>query len=462
MTRLLPEEILASVGHSITFQYGQINILNKETFRARVESLARIAALGDAECSGWARYVLRETARQLGIYPASLERVYRAMAVQPDFPRFTVPAINLRVLPYHSACAVFRAAREQEAAAIIFELSRTEMEYTGQEPAEYAAMIFAAAISCGYQGPLFLQGDHFEINESQLRQNPCDEIGTLETLVDLCVAAGFYQFDLDASTSLPQDGTRTEIPLDENIHLSSQMLYYIRSLESEGLTMAVGASAGAQEGANTTQEDLRAFLNGFNAEMSVIDPDCTGFCKVSIHSDAKHGGVVLPDGSIARVRLDFDTIQKLGKMAREEFGLGGIVQHGASTLPEEAFGKFVEVGTCEIHLATNMMNIFFNLIPASLRQEMYQYAKLKCASERKPYLTDDQFYYNTRKNAIGPFKKQCWDLPAKQKEQIVSAWEEQFNQFFTLLQLKGTRDIISKWVQPVDMLPILDDYLPAD
>ena len=43
--------------------------------------------------------------------------------------------------------------------ALIFEIARSEIGYTGIRPAEYAASIRAAAIKEGYQGPLFLQGD---------------------------------------------------------------------------------------------------------------------------------------------------------------------------------------------------------------------------------------------------------------------------------------------------------------
>ena len=34
--------------------------------------------------------------------------------------------------------------------------------------------------------------------------------------------------------------------------------------------------------------------------------------------------------------LDFDTLAKLSRAARDSFGLGGAVQHGASTLPDVA------------------------------------------------------------------------------------------------------------------------------
>ena len=73
-----------------------------------------------------------------------------------------------------------------------------------------------------------------------------------------------------------------------------------------------------------------------------------------------HGGVVLPDGSIAKVSIDFNTLKELSQVAREEYGLGGAVQHGASTLPDEAFDMFPKVDTVEVHLATGFQNIIYD------------------------------------------------------------------------------------------------------
>ena len=95
-----------------------------------------------------------------------------------------------------------------------------------------------------------------------------------------------------------------------------------------------------------------------------------GLSKISIQTGTSHGGVVLPDGSIANVNLDFGILLKLSRAARSAYGMGGTVQHGASTLPENAFGKFVESEAIEVHLATNFQNIIFDHLPEGLRTEM--------------------------------------------------------------------------------------------
>ena len=67
-------------------------------------------------------------------------------------------------MSYYTARAAFRAAKPIDAGAIIFEIARSEIGYTEQRPHEYAAMITAAALREGFTGPLFIQGDHVQVN----------------------------------------------------------------------------------------------------------------------------------------------------------------------------------------------------------------------------------------------------------------------------------------------------------
>ena len=90
---------------------------------------------------------------------------------------------------------------------------------------------------------------------------------------------------------------------------------------------------------------------------------------------------------------------------------------------------------------------------------MYAYLREKQGSERKSDMTDEQFYYKVRKNAVGPFKAQSWALPASTKEQINKDWETQFAKLFNLLGTKATRQYVAKFVKPVVIQPNLKDYL---
>ncbi len=111
-----------------------------------------------------------------GIYPSSINSFYEARGKE-EFPaNFTVPAINLRGLTFDLAKSIFRVAKRNNSGAFIFEIAKSEIGYTHQRPLEYSAVILAAAIKEGFRGPVFIQGDHFQVNPKKFKEKPDEEI----------------------------------------------------------------------------------------------------------------------------------------------------------------------------------------------------------------------------------------------------------------------------------------------
>mgnify|MGYP001179611992 FL=1 len=458
----LMKEIVELMDGSLAISQESVRVLDAPRFQQNIHKLAEVAALAGGTKGGYARYVIRMAALDLGIYSASINDLYMARG-RGEVPfTFTVPAINLRALTFDAARAVFRVALGMDAASFIFEIARSEMTYTDQRPTEYTSSILAAAIAEGYRGPVFIQGDHFQISAKRYAADPVAEVDALKSLIIEAVAGGFFNIDVDTSTLV--DLSKVSIPEQQkvNVELSAYLAAFVRSVEPAGVTISVGGEIGEVGGQNSTEEELRAYLDGFNAELKKIAGDAVGLSKISIQTGTSHGGVVLPDGSIAKVEVDFGTMLKLSRISRTDYGMGGAVQHGASTLPEDAFGQFVEAEAVEIHLATNFQNIFFEHMPAALREEIYAYLNEKHSADRKPGMTDEQFFYKTRKSAVGPFKKQSWMLPSEFRTEIGKAWESQFRKLFTLLGLAGTREYVDRFIQPVVVKPRLVDYLGTD
>ena len=163
------------------------------------DQLADAAVFGDAAWRDAARWLLWELGQVVGVRPASIHDLYMARG-QGKVHGFTVPAINIRGMAYDSARALFRAAVKREAGAFLFEIARSEMAYTDQRPAEYVAVLIAAALREGFRGPLFVQGDHFQANAKKYATDPEGEIGAIKVLIKEAVAAGFYNIDIDTST----------------------------------------------------------------------------------------------------------------------------------------------------------------------------------------------------------------------------------------------------------------------
>lgn len=196
---------------------------------------------------------------------------------------------------------------------------------------------------------------------------------------------------------------------------------------------------------NSTPEDLKAFMDGYKERLR---KGLVGISKISVQTGTSHGGVVLPDGSIAQVKLDFDTLKTLSDMASKDYGLAGAVQHGASTLPAEAFHKFPEVSAAEVHLATEFQNMIYESsnFPKELKDKIYAWLSVNVASEKKEGETEEQFFYKTRKKALGPFKKEIMSLPNEVRNSIVSDIESKFEFLFKQLNAVNNKELVDKFV----------------
>ncbi len=422
---------------------------------AFMDHLAYQAAFGDEDTRAAARWLIWETAQALGIRPASIHELYMARGRGDCQCSFTVPAMNLRMLAYDSARAVFRAARKLDAGAFIFEIARSEMGYTDQRPAEYTTSILAAALREGYHGPVFIQGDHFQVSAKRYASGAGGELQAIRDLIDEAIAAGFYNIDIDTSTLVDLSRPTHYEQQKLNYELCAEFTRYIRQRQPQGVIISVGGEIGEVGAKNSDEHDLRGFMQGYLEKMG----DLTGISKISIQTGTSHGGVVLPDGTLADVAIDFDTLRQLSALARAEYGMGGAVQHGASTLPESAFSKFVEAGACEVHLATAFQTMIMDhpSVPAALREEMKAWLFVHAADERKPQDTDEQFIYKARKKAIGPFKRMFWNLPAGAREAIGAALEERFEFLFRQLAIGNSVDLVRQFVTP----PEIHQPLPA-
>lgn len=435
------DELLRHLDGVVTVDREIVTVRDEPALREKIDGLIQTAVFGEGLVRDTARWLIWESAQGLGIYPASIHQLYMAIG-RGDVPaNFTVPAMNIRAMNYNSSRAVFRAANKHNVGAMLFEIARSEIGYTGQRPMEYTASVLAAAIKEGYRGPVFIQGDHFQVSLSRYKSAADAEVQAVKDLMDEAVAAGFYNIDIDTSTLVDLSYATLDEQQNTNYTLCARLTEYVRAIEPDGVTISLGGEIGEVGHKNSTVEELHAFMQGYRRELAQGLP---GISKISVQTGTSHGGVVLPDGTLAQVKVDFDTLHELSRVAREEYGLGGAVQHGASTLPPSAFNKFPEIGTVEIHLATNFQNIIFDYLPKELVDEAYAYLREHHKDEWKPGKTDEQSLYSARKRAIGPFKSQWWNLDEAKLAEIGGVLQEQFEFLFDQLNVKGTRDVVEQ------------------
>ncbi len=444
------EQLKTELLRSATVEWnGALRVVRPHDFRAgALENLAWTAVFGAPDARAAARQAVREAAASLGILPASILPLYRARG-RGEVGGFTVPAINIRMLGFDTARAVLRAARSLEVGALIFEIARSEIGYTDQRPGEYATVVLAAAIREDWKGPIFLQGDHYQTNPKKMKENAQKEIAAIEALIEEAIPAGFFQIDIDTSTLVDLSKPTLEEQQKVNSELCAHFTKFIRDREPKEMPISVGGEIGEVGKANSTPEELRAFMAEYQRALGNAD----GIAKVSVQTGSSHGGVVGPDGTVQRVSIDFDTLRRISSVAQKEYGMAGAVQHGASTLAPEQFGHFPDSDCAEIHLATEFQNMVYDhpSLPYPLRRAVERWVFENMASQKKPGETENQFLYKNRKQAIGPFKEQFWNLPVGTREAIRDSLEKKFRFLFETLRVGGTRELVARYVRPADV-----------
>ena len=434
---------------AVRVEDGNVTIVDEAALASpEMDDLVRAAVFGDQDTRDNARWLIWEIGQNVGVVPSSIHDLYLARG-RGETGGYTVPAINVRGMSYDTARSIFRTAMKLNAGAFLLEIARSEIAYTDQRPAEYVAVMTAAALREGWRGPLFIQGDHFQINAKKFAADPVPEVNAVKALAREAIAAGFYNIDIDTSTLVDLSKPNLDEQQRTNYEQAAEIAAFVRGEQPEGIDISLGGEIGEVGTENSTVEELRAFMDGFTRALATVAPGAEGLSKISVQSGTTHGGVVLPDGTIADVQIDFGTLERLSEVAREEYGLSGAVQHGASTLPDSAFHNFPRTETAEIHLATNFQTMLYDRLPASLRDEIYEWLRENAKDERKPVDSDEQFFYKTRKKALGPFKKRFWDLDDSVKRELAAAYDDKFGFLFSQLNIGGTADAVRRHVKIV-------------
>ncbi|CAN5624379.1 class II fructose-bisphosphate aldolase [soil metagenome] len=392
-----------------------------------------------------ARWIIWQASQELGAPSWSIHELYMARG-RGEVGGFTVPAVNLRTQVMDMAAAMCGAADSLDAGAIIFELARSEQEYTFQRPGEFITSVLAGCIAAGWQGPVFVQGDHYQFNAKKYAADPEAVTEGLRRLAREALSVGYGNIDIDSSTLVDLSLGTVDEQQRTNHRRAAELSALIRANEPEGMIVSIGGEIGEVGKQNSTEEELRAYLDGYRRSLDALaGSEAVGLSKVSVQTGTSHGGVPLPGGGVAEVKLDFGTLERLSAVCRD-YGMAGAVQHGASTLPDELFHRFPQVEAAEIHLATGFQNLLYehDAFPADLRAEIEGWCFANAADERKESESDDVFLYKTRKKALGPYKRQLWELPMK--DQILADQQAKFRYLFEQLGVAGSKEMVARHV----------------
>jgi fructose/tagatose bisphosphate aldolase len=455
------KELLATLDGIARIDGERLVITDEAALRTRgIYDLAWTATFSEDEATvEAARWIVWEASQATGARSASIQDLYQARS-SGEYEGMTVPAINLRAQTFDMARVILETAKKNDSAAVIFELARSEQTYTYQRVFEYATSVLAGAIAAGWKGPVFIQGDHYQFNAKKYAADPEKMTEEIRKACRDAIAAGYRNIDIDSSTLVDLGHPTLDAQQHENYMRAAELTALIRSLETDNVTVSVGGEIGEVGKKNSNTGELKAYLDGYRRELDKRAKGAIGLSKVSVATGTSHGGTPLPGGGVADVALDFGVLKDLSEVARQ-YGLSGAVQHGASTLPDELFHKFPATGCAEIHLATGFQNALYEhpAFPVELHKAIEEWCFANCQDQRKPDQTDTQFVYAARKNAIGPFKRQLWDLPTK--DAILASQAAKVDFLFKQLGTPGSRALVEKYIKPAEFHKPMPEALKA-
>lgn len=126
-----------------------------------------------------------------------------------------------------------------------------------------------------------------------------------------------------------------------------------------------------------------------------------------------------------------------------------VVQHGASTLPPEAFGVIREAGAGECHLATDFQERAIAKFPIWLRDAIDAWVVEHKGGERKSGQDDSQFLRANRKHALGVHARAIWGVQEWNRDQAVEAVSAQFATIFDAFGIADTRPLVERYAPPL-------------
>ena len=318
-------------------------------------------------------------------------------------------------------------------------------------PVDYATSVLAGAIAAGWRGPVFIQGDHYQFNAKKYAADPEAMTEEIRRACRLAIEAGYRNIDIDS--------------LDAR-----------RPLEADR-RRAAARELPPRRGADRPDPDARDRRR---------DGQRRRRDRRGRQAELERGGAArvprrLPRASSSRARRAPRASRKVsvqtGTSPRRRAAAGRRRGRGQARLRGAARARrrrprrtgwpapsstarrrcrtscsidFPAVETAEIHLATGFQNALYEhpAFPAELHREIEAWCCANTADERKPDQTDEQFLYTTRKKAIGPFKRQLWDLPTK--DEILAAQRRKI-----ALPLHGARGerlarMVDRYIEPVE------------
>jgi fructose-bisphosphate aldolase, class II len=347
-----------------------------------------------------------------------------------------VMACNIRI--GSSTRGIMMAAKELDA-AVLFEIAKSEVKYTGQSPKIFVDNILKCAKDVGFNQPYVIHGDHIGVKSPEAK-----DVDSAAALIKDEIAAGFTSFAIDASHNFNAEAPTVKEQLKDNIDITTKLCGLIpkdASLEVEvGEVGKTDPKTG--EKAITSVEEAFTFIKAINE--GGYKPDL-----LATNNGTSHGNIFDKAGNPIPKSINVDRTAEIAK-AIKPYGVK-VAQHGITGTPLEYMPKLIEAGIAKGNVGTNWQNIAVASMPKDLAQRMEEWT-LKCEESqkmrvKKPGIKDGELIGKNIKNSIVVFKSEIDALKGDDLRRIDEATKKGALEFFTAFNAKGTATKVRRYIE---------------
>ncbi|MCX6695084.1 MAG: class II fructose-bisphosphate aldolase [Candidatus Altiarchaeota archaeon] len=365
--------------------------------------------------------------------PVSGKHIFNALKDR----KCIIMAANIRI--QRSARGIMEAAKELDS-ALLFEIAKSEVEYTGQTPKDFYDNIVSIAEEIDFNTPYAIHGDHITIKDT----SPEAYKGA-EDLIKAETAAGFTSYAIDASHNFNMSATDVGEQLKDNLEITKKLAKLIPekySLEVEvGEVGRTDPTTGEKQ--LTTVEEAATFIKALKA--AGINPDL-----LATNNGTSHGNIYDKNGNVvAKVGIDLARTKAIAD-AIKPYGVR-VAQHGITGTPLEFMGNLIDCGIAKGNVGTNWQNISIENFPPELVKRMEEWSltsdEAKKTKAKKPQITDKELIGKTIKNSIKVFKKDIDSIPDEYRRKLDSSCRKSAADFIKAFQSQGTGSIVKKYME---------------
>ncbi len=355
--------------------------------------------------------------------PISGKKIFNVLADQ----KVIVMAANIRT--QLSTRGIMEAAKELDA-AVLFEIAKSEVGYTGQTPQEFMDGITSIAAELDFNTPYAIHGDHITIKE-----NTPEAIASARELIEAEVAAGFTSYAIDASHNFNFEGENEREQLSDNIDITVELAEYIP--KGVCLEVEVGEVGRKNDDGSkklTTVEEATTYIEALKEQG--VNPDL-----LAINNGTVHGNIFDKEGNIVeQVGIDIETTKAIADAIRP---LGvHIAQHGITGTPLRLMHLLIDAGIAKGNVGTNWQNIAVANLPTNIVSKMGEWT-LACdkavkMKEKKPEMSQKELIAKNIKHSLKGFKDEIMSISNEDKQKVTDATRQSALDFFKAFNAEGS------------------------